>query len=242
MPGSKYEREIRFIGKETLRLAQQIYDLEHGAGSGDSEKDAAVIADLKQRIDEFNKRRKEIEDSYIAAGLELPLESRNLNASVYRNGSSFEPVGNDYKLAVMGEIRSNAAAYVSAGDVESDDIEELMSELTLTRDQINALERSIMEADLADDMGEKVRLDEKATTLRAHMDDLMQKIKRIKAEQAKKETPAEPERVIDPEEKRLLELEKECKSLRSQVNLIRNDMGDIRDKLNMIIDHFNIDD
>lgn len=242
MPGSKYEREIRFIGKETLRLAQQIDALEHGAGSGDAEKDAAMIADMKQRIDEYNKRRKEIEDSYIAAGLELPLESRNLNASVYRNGSSFEPVGNDYKLAVMNEARANSAAYVSAGDIESDDIDELMSEITLTSDQINALERSIMEADLADDMGEKVRLDEKAMTLRAHRDDLMQKVKRLKAEQAKKEVPAEPQPITDPNEKRMLDLEKECKSLRSQVNLIRNDMGDIRDKLNMIIDHFNIDE
>lgn len=242
MPGSKYEREIRFIGKETLRLSQQIYDIEHGDGSGDAEKDAATVADLKQRIAEFNSRRKEIEDSYIAAGLELPLESRNLNASVYRNGSSFEPVGNDYRLSMMEEARSNSAAYVSAGDVESDDIDELMSELTLTSDQINALERSIMEADLADDMGEKVRLGEKATTLRAHRDDLMQKIKRIKAEQDKNKVASKPELVEEPGDKRVLELEKECKSLRSQVNLMRNDMGDIRDKLNMIIDHFNIED
>ena len=66
MPGSKYEREIRFIGKEVVRLTGMIEDIRNGKGSGNPEKDAADIAEMEAKIAEYRARRKEIEDSYIA--------------------------------------------------------------------------------------------------------------------------------------------------------------------------------
>lgn len=108
MPGSKYEREIRFMGKEIVRLSALIDTLE-AKGAEMSPEDKSNVEGYKAQIDQYLARKKEIEDSYIEAGLELPLESRNLNASVYRNGSSFEPETNSYKMRVMEEARSNAS-------------------------------------------------------------------------------------------------------------------------------------
>lgn len=236
MPGSKYEREIRFIGRETVRLATIVDSIKNGHGSGDPEKDEKEVQTLLSRIEEMQARRKEIEDSYIAAGLELPLESRNLNASVYRSGASFEPVSNDYRLNVIAESRANSAAYVSAGDVDSDNIDELMAEVSLLSDQISAMERSIVEADLNDDMGEKVRLSEKATELRAHREDVLFKIKKLKT--LVPEEKAKPEKVAD--DSRMDAIESECKSMKTQISILRDDMGDIKDQLRMLIEHFNL--
>ena len=237
MPGSKYEREIRFIGRETARLGEKIREIESGRGSGSAEEDAVAITEMKRKIEELSSRRKEIEDSYIAAGLELPLESRNLNASVYRIGSSFEPVGNDYRLAIMDEVQAEQAVHTSAGGVDCRDHDALMSELTLVSDRINVLERDITDADLADDLVEKARLEEKVGAMRARKDELLLMIKRSRAE--RKEPVAE---VHDADgDRRLASLEKECGSLNVRINALRDDIGDIKESLQLIMDTLHID-
>ena len=231
MPGSKYEREIRFIGKEVIRLTSLIEDIRNGKGSGDPEKDAAEIAEMEAKIAQYRARRKEIEDSYIACGLELPLESRNLNASVYRNGSSFEPTDNNYRLGVMIESEANAKAYVSSGADLPEDPADLTREMNLLSDRIGALERAAMEAELEENMGEKVRLDEEATRLRAQRSDIFNKIKSIKSQSA----PA-----ADPS--RLEKLESETAALRSQMSAMRQDIGDLKILLANIADRMGIDE
>ena len=57
-------------------------------------------------MDQYTTRRKEIEDSFIECGLEVPLVSRNLNATVNPVGPSFEPVGRDYRVKVEEEAKS----------------------------------------------------------------------------------------------------------------------------------------
>ncbi|MBP5395161.1 MAG: hypothetical protein J6Y18_04590 [Candidatus Methanomethylophilaceae archaeon] len=231
MPGSKYEREIRFIGKEVIRLTSLIEDIRNGKGSGDPEKDAAEIAEMEAKIAQYRARRKEIEDSYIACGLELPLESRNLNACVYRNGSSFEPTDNNYRLGVMIESEANAKAYVSSGADLPEDPADLTREMNLLSDRIGALERAAMEAELEENMGEKVRLDEEATRLRAQRSDIFNKIKSIKSQSA----PA-----ADPS--RLEKLESETAALRSQMSAMRQDIGDLKMLLANIADRMGIDE
>lgn len=231
MPGSKYEREIRFIGKEVVRLSCLIEDIRNGNGSGDSAKDEADIAEMEAKIAQYRARRKEIEDSYIAAGLELPLESRNLNASVYRNGSSFEPTDNNYRLNVMVETEANRSAYESSGIDLSDDPAELTRQMNLLSDRINAIERASMEAELNEEMGEKIRLDEEANRLRAQRADVFQKIKVLKSAEAVREEPSRIEKV-----------ESETAALKAQVSSLRQDVGELKAILSAIADRMGIDE
>ena len=237
MPGSKYEREIRFMGREIVRLSTQVDELE-AKGNGMTEADKATVAENKATIEQYIARKKEIEDSYIEAGLELPLESRNMNASVYRNGSSFEPEANSYKMKVMEEAKSNTKAYASAGIIDSDNPEELMVELNALSDKISAMERQILEADLSDDLGEKSRLEENLTVLRAHREDVFYKIKELKTKNAKAEVQSESKCEYDD---RIDALEKDMGALRNQTSMIRNDMSDMKEALRLIMDRLNID-
>ena len=231
MVGSKYEREIRFIGKEVVRLSSLIDEIKAGNGSGDPEKDKADIAELEAKIAQYSARRKEIEDSFIAAGLELPLESRNLNASVYRNGSSFEPTDSSYSLAAMIEAEANSKAYVSSGIDLSDDPADLTHRMNLLSDQINAIERASMEAELNEDMGEKVRLDEEAAKLRAQRSDIFQKIKSLKSADTGKQDVSRMDR-----------LESETAALKAQMSAMRQDIGDLKVLLANIADRLGVDE
>ncbi len=233
MPGSKYEREIRFIGKEVVRLEGMIADIRNGNGSGDPDKDACDIAEMEAKIREMSARRKEIEDSFVAAGLELPLESRNLNASVYRNGYSFEPTDSAYKLNVIVESEANSRAYVSSGADLSDDPAALTHQMNVLSDRISAIERASMEAEINEDMGEKVRLDEEATVLRAQRMDVLQKIKSLRS--AEEPSPKKNDGRID-------KLEEETAALRSQISSLRHDVTDIKILLGNIADRLGLDD
>ena len=231
MPGSKYEREIRFIGKEVVRLGSLIEDIKNGKGSGNPEEDEKTIATYEAKIKELSARRKEIEDSFIAAGLELPLESRNLNASVYRNGSSFEPTDSGYRLNVIVESQANSKAYQPSGVELPDDPTELTRQITILSDQINAIERASMDAEINEEMGEKVRLDEEATRLRAQRSDIVQKLKSIKTQDTEKQ-----------ESPRLDRLESETAALKAQISAIRQDVGDLKVLLANIADRLGVDD
>ena len=63
---------------------------------------------------QYSTRRKEIEDSFIECGLEVPLVSRNLNATVNAVGPSFEPVGRDYRIKVEEEAKNRVLPDVPA--------------------------------------------------------------------------------------------------------------------------------
>ena len=231
MPGSKYEREIRFIGKEVVRLGSLIEDIRNGEGSGNPEEDEKTIAAYEAKIKELSARRKEIEDSFIAAGLELPLESRNLNASVYRNGSSFEPTDSGYRLNMIVESQANSKAYQPSGADLPDDPTELTRQITILSDQINAIERASMDAEINEEMGEKVRLDEEATRLRAQRSDIVQRLKSMKTQDTEQQ-----------ESPRLDRLESETAALKAQVSAIRQDVGDLKVLLANIADRLGVDD
>ena len=52
------------------------------APEGGEEGREACIAKIDALVNQYTTRRKEIEDSFIECGLEVPLVSRNLNATV----------------------------------------------------------------------------------------------------------------------------------------------------------------
>ena len=55
--------------------------MESAPAKDDSEERSACIAKIDGLIEQYSTRRKEIEDSFIECGLEVPLVTRNLNAT-----------------------------------------------------------------------------------------------------------------------------------------------------------------
>ena len=199
----------------------------------------ACIAECKSRVEQYITRKKEIEDSYIEAGLELPLATRNMNASVYRNGSQFEPTTNEYKSAVIAESRSNPKAYASSGgDFEGMGEGDLKKELSNTMEKLSALDRAIAEAEIQGNGGEVSRLREESVVQRARADDLIQK---IKASNAPKEEPAAAQPVNDRSED-IDRLEKDVRSLRSQMSIVRGDLEEVKESLRRILDRLHMND
>ena len=71
MASSKYDRELRFIDTECRRLKNELDDLREMMPQSplDAEKKAVDIGLIEERMGELLTRKKEIEDSFIAAGL-----------------------------------------------------------------------------------------------------------------------------------------------------------------------------
>lgn len=193
------------------------------------------IAECRRRIDQYAARKKEIEDSYIEAGLELPLASRNLNASVYRNGSQFEPTNNDYRRVVMAEAGPNPAAYAPSGDYEGMSGTELKNELSVTMERLSAADRAMVDAEIRADGGEVSRLKEETVILRARADDLVRKIREINAPRA--EPAPSPGRSEDVER-----LERDIASLRSQMSMVRGDLEDVKESVRALLRRFSMDE
>ena len=103
--------------------------------------------------------------------------------------------------------------------------------MNLLSDRISALERAAMEAELEENRGEKIRLDEEAPRLRAQRSDVFQKIKSIKSVDTGKADPS-----------RLDKLESDTASLKAQMSAMRQDIGDLKVLLANIADRMGIDE
>ncbi len=119
--------------------------------------------------------------------MELPLASRNLNASVYSAGAMFESMGNDALDTLMKQLGdANAAsrsvsAYQPVVTDDTDDIDVLIKEVQMMSDSLGKLEAAIIQADIEDDLGEKARLVEKSREIRAQRENAVIRIKALKA-------------------------------------------------------------
>ncbi len=187
-------------------------------------------------------RKKEIEDSYIEAGLELPLASRNLNASVYAIGASFEPVGRDYRKALIDETNArNAIAakeYESYEVSDSEDIDELNAEVQSITEQLMAIDRQIMEADMNDDVDEKKRLEDEAVKLRFKRDNTINKIKALKAEGVRSPSASGVSKEFQD---KILDNEQQIKAVKSQIAMVRSDVYEVKDMLFAIMERLGME-
>ena len=95
MPGSKYERELRFIDTETARLnylKTQIME-SMPADPAEAAEKLKTVQEMEAQIAQYLDRKKVIEDSFVAAGLDVPNMHKSMNASVYnRVSDEFESV------------------------------------------------------------------------------------------------------------------------------------------------------
>ena len=222
MPGSKYERELRFIQTETQRLGRMLSNLREVMPIDPIEaaKKADEALGIEAEIGRLLQRKKEIEDSFIAAGMEVPSIDRDLNENVHQDSRPFtddEPA----KPVSAPEVRPEAG------------IDELTEEIESVTDELMGIEIKMLRADMNGDEDEKQKLSMMASSLRSRRDSLVEAVKEIKAEQGRD---AEPEPIdlsdiID----RLQELESETRAMRSDIDNIRN-------AVTALMRHLGIDD
>lgn len=164
--------------------------------------------------------------------MELPLASRNLNASVYAIGASFEPVGRDYRKTIMDETNARNAAAAKAYEAyevpESDDIDELNAEVQEMTARLTNMESKIVEADMNDDVGEKTRLTEEANKLRFKRENTINKIKSLKADGARS---ASASGVSKEFQDKIFQNEEQIAALKTQLAMVRSDVYEMKDML-----------
>ncbi|MBE6524848.1 MAG: hypothetical protein E7Z65_08305 [Thermoplasmata archaeon] len=235
MTSTKYEREIRFLGKEATHLKSEKESI-LAKGQLTAE-DEARIKVIDETVARYEARKKEIEDSYIEAGLELPLASRNLNASVYPIGASFEPVGRDYRKELIDETNARnaiaAKAYEGYEVPETDDIDELNAMVKEMTERLSNMEHKIMEADLADELGEKTRLQEEADKLRFRRDNTVNKIKALKSEGYRS---AEGSGLSKEFQDKIMQHDEQIAAVKTQIAMVRGEIYEVKDMLMTIME------
>jgi len=164
--------------------------------------------------------------------LELPLASRNLNASVYPIGASFEPVGRDYRKLVMDETNARnaiaAKAYEGYEVSDSEDIDELNDEIQDMTQRLSVMEQKIVEADMNDDVGEKMRLTEESNKLRSKRENTINKVKVLKSEGARS---AKMSGVSVEFQEKVNRNEEQIAALKTQLAMVRSDVYEVKDMI-----------
>jgi hypothetical protein len=200
------------------------------------------MAEIDRLIAQYQARKKEIEYSYIEAGLELPLASRNLNASVYAIGASFEPVGRDYRKTLIEETNARnaiaAKAYEGYEVPESDDIDELNAEVKSITEKLTIMDQKIMEADINDDVGEKKRLEEESNKLRFKRDNTINKIKALKSEGLRSPSASGVSKEFQD---KILENEQQIQAVKTQIAMVRSDVYEVKDMLYAIMERLGME-
>ncbi len=215
MPGSKYDRELRFIATETKRLRFLLDQLRDVMPSDPAEANAKAeeMMAMEEKMAQLLARKKEIEDSFIAVGMQVPNMSNDLNSNV-QDCRSF----NDASDAPV--VRPSASK------------EELTAQIESITDELMQIEVKMLRADMNGDDDEKQKLQMMASSLRSRRDTLVEEVKAINtAPPAEEEA---PETSNDELEKRLKALESDNRAIRAQVSDIRNDLADIKELLRQL--------
>ncbi len=167
----------------------------------------------------------------------MPLVSRNLNATVNAVGPSFEPVGRDYRVRVEDEAKNRDIPYRAAPEVEpasfeeSDDISALEENLNKICARISEAEKGIVEASLNDDYSKREKLEKEVIGLRTLRDRTVANIKSLKSSGAS---------MSNEQIERIDRLEDEVRSLRVQISMLREDIGNIMTQMEEVLDRLGI--
>lgn len=214
MPGSKYDRELRFIATETARLDMLLRQLGESMPADPAEADAKArqVMEMEEKMGQLLSRKKEIEDSFIAAGMQPPNVSNDLNSNI----QNYRPF--------IEDADGGRPAVKPSGTKE-----ELTAEVASITDELMQIEMKMLRADMDGDDEEKQKLSMMASALRARRDSLVEEIRAINA---MPEAPEGPEPAdCGALEKRIESLEADSRALRAQVSDIRNDLSDIKELL-----------
>lgn len=228
MPSSKYERELRFINNEVVRLTAELDDLREMMPQNplDAEKKAVDVGLIEERLGELMMRKNDIEDSFIAAGMEIPDLRRSMNLNTCRDTANYsdeEPVRQEMSVPVP-EVRPAAG------------LDELSAQVASITDELMQIEIKMLQAEISDDESEKAKLTMSANALRDRRDNLVRQIKELKS------APAENDDVSDDAlVSRIAALEADNRALRSQLSAVRSDITAMMDDVRRIMAALNLD-
>ena len=228
MPPSKYERELRFIDTEVARMSRKLKDMAEAIPDSPAEaaKKADEVLGIQDKIAAMLARKREIEDSFIQAGMELPDIGRSMNATVH-NASGFEVRSSEEAESLAG-LSEKPAASPKTTDVQS--------EIRSIGEELASIETKLMEAEIDGNDAEVDKLKMMSSSLRARRDALVQEAKQQKAEKPAPAPAADEETM-----KRIADLEADNRALRSQVSGVRSDVQDVKDQLRQIMAALGID-
>ncbi len=228
MPPSKYERELRFIDTEVARMSRKLKDMAEAIPDSPAEaaKKADEVLGIQDKIAAMLARKREIEDSFIQAGMELPDIGRSMNATVH-NASGFEVRSSEEAESLAG-LSEKPAASPKTTDVQS--------EIKSIGEELASIETKLMEAEIDGNDAEVEKLKMMSSSLRARRDALVQEAKQQKAEKPAPAPAADEETM-----KRIADLEADNRALRSQVSGVRSDVQDVKDQLRQIMAALGID-
>ena len=200
------------------------------ADDGKNEERKSCLSKINELVEQYSARRKEIEDSFVECGLEVPLVTRNLNATVNPVGPSFEPVGRDYRIRVDEEAKSRPAPdYDSPA---SDDVESSPEDrLRRISTKIAEVEDKMVKASLEDDFDAYDRLEKEARDLRVRRGTAIAEIKSARTRPS----------VDEDAMKRIESLEAECRALRSQISMVRGDVVELMNQMDEVVRRLGMD-
>lgn len=232
MATGKFDRELRFIDTECRRLSAELEDLREMMPQNplDAEKKAVDIGLIEERLGELLTRKKEIEDSFIAAGMEVPNIHNDLNANGCRDTPSYDeekPQATQWNLPEIKEGPETEPA---------SNLDSLSAQVASITDEMMQIEIKMLQAEIADDDSEKQKLEMSKNALQSRRDDLVARIKELKSSSKPQTTP-----VDDETEKRISALESDTRAIRSQVSMLRSDIGEMKDQLMRILEALNQD-
>ena len=215
MPPSKYDRELRFIDAETRRLAP-LLDQERAsmpADPAEAQAKVARIEEMEERVAFLQARKAEILQCYEEAGLTPPYVERSLNATVYRDGTTFMPDKADLEIADR-----------MLGSSSRSTIDELNAEVKDITKEISEVEEKMLQADIDGDDVTTAKLSLALSSLRSRRETLISRIKDLKANpHLLDETPVRSE-----QDMHIKNLEEENKNLRKQVDALTSELMEIR--------------
>lgn len=216
MPPSKYDRELRFIDAETKRLAPLLEAERQSmpANPEEARAKAARIEEMEDRMSYLLARKNEILSSFEAAGISAPYLERSLNATVYREGTTYMPDKEDLDIATRMLGRSADST-----------IDELNAEVKSIMKEISETEERMLQADLDGDDVLTAKLSLTISSLRSRRETLVDRIKDLKANPHLVDEIG----VRSEDDTRLKALQDENAQLRSQVEALTSELREIRD-------------
>ncbi|MDO5861589.1 MAG: hypothetical protein Q4Q58_02150 [Thermoplasmata archaeon] len=240
MPPSKYERELRFIDTEVARLNRYLQSLVASmpASPGEAAEKADEVLGIQDKIAELINRKREIEESFIKAGMDIPNIDRSMNATVH-NAGAFEVRSSEEAEALAAAMAPSAKKGPEPAAPEMDDIN---SQIRSIGDELRSVEDRIVQAEIDGDDDEKQKLEMMASSLRSRRDTLVQEAKQMKASAAPAPAPAAAAGPDPETEKRLSALEDDTRALRAQVSDVRTGMQDVKDQLRQIMSALGIEE
>lgn len=230
MPPSKYERELRFIDTEVARLSRSLKDLADRLP--DSPVEAAKKADdvlgIQDKISQLLTRKREIEDSFIKSGMEMPDIHRSMNATVHNAGA--------FEIHSPEEAEAKAFPPTERPLETADDIS---VEIKGVSDELMSIEVRMAQAEIDGNDSEMQKLQMMASSLRSRRETLIQRAKEMRAQKPAEESVAP---VVDEKLKQRIDsLEADNRALRSQVGDVRNDIQDVKEQLRQILEALRIE-